>query len=208
MRVILINGSPRVSGNTSLALDTMAGELKKEEIETEIVHVGGQLIHGCIACGYCETSKDHHCVFKDDPVNETAEKMRQADGFILGAPTYYAGIAGTMKSFLDRVFYTSSSYFSYKVASAVAVVRRTGGLDTLHQLQNYLALGETVTPSSQYWMVGYGTDKGELAKDGEGMQTIRKHARAFAWLLKVIDSGKQSIPLPPEEDRVITNFIR
>lgn len=208
MHVVLINGSPRAAGNTRLALDTMAEELKQEGIETEIVHVGGQLIHGCIACGYCETSKDHRCVFKDDPVNETAEKLRQADGFILGAPTYYGGVAGAMKCFLDRVFYTSSGYFSYKVASAVAVVRRTGGQGTLHQLQNYLALGETITPPSQYWTVGYGTDKGELAEDSEGMQTIRKHARAFAWLLKAVDAGKKTVPLPPKEEHIYTNFIR
>lgn len=207
MHVVLINGSPRAKGNTRLALDTIADELEREGIETEIIHVGGEPIHGCIACGYCGRSENHRCVFKDDLVNDTAEKMRQADGFILGSPTYYAGIAGSMKCFLDRVFYTSSSYFSYKVASAVAVVRRTGGLDTLHQLHNYLGLAETVMPSSQYWTVGYGMDKGELEQDGEGMQTIRKHAKAFAWLLKVVDAGKQSIPLPPKEDHLFTNFI-
>lgn len=208
MRVVLINGSPRAEGNTKLALDTMANIFEKEGIETEIIQVGGKPIHGCIACGYCGRSPDNRCVFKDDLVNETAEKMREADGFIIASPTYYAGIAGAMKCFLDRVFYTSSTYFRYKVASAVAVVRRTGGLDTLHQLQNFLALSETITPPSQYWMVGYGTDKGELAQDDEGMQTIRKQADAFAWLLKVVEQGKKSVPLPPNEERIFTNFIR
>lgn len=208
MRVILINGSPRPAGNTRLALDTMAAELQSEGIETELVQVGNQAIHGCIACGYCRTSADHRCVFKDDLVNETAQKLREADGFILGAPTYYAGIAGAMKCFLDRVFYTSSSYFRFKVASGVAVVRRCGGLDTLHQLNNFLGLGETITPPSQYWLVGYGMDKGELAQDAEGMQTLRKHARAFAWLLKAVDAGKKTIPLPPDEEKTFTNFIR
>lgn len=208
MKVVLINGSPRAAGNTRLALDTMAEIFQKEGIETEIIQVGGEKIHGCIACNYCATSADHRCVFKDDLVNEVAEKLRQADGFVLGSPTYCAGIAGGMKCFLDRVFYTSSSYFRFKVASGVAVVRRCGGLDTLHQLENFLGLGETITPPTQYWTVGYGCEKGELTQDQEGMQTIQKHARAFAWLLKVVDAGKKSIPLPPEEEKMYTNFIR
>ncbi len=208
MRVIAINGSPRKGGNTSYALKVMTDELEKQGIETETIQIGQQEIHGCIACGHCSSSEDHLCVFKNDPVNEIAEKMRNADGFILGAPTYYAGIAGTMKAFLDRVFYTSSGYFKYKVATSVTAVRRAGGVDTIHQLNNYLNLAETVIPPSQYWTVGYGTAKGEVEQDGEGIQTLRKNARAMAWLLKVVDAGKDTIPLPEAEARVRTNFIR
>jgi len=208
MKVIAINGSPHKEGNTYTALKLMAEELNKEGIEVEIIHVGNESIHGCIGCGYCGSSENNHCVFKDDLVNETAEKMRNADGFILGSPTYYAGISGTMKSFLDRVFYTSSEYFKYKVGTAITVVRRTGGIDVLHQLNNFLNLSETVTPPSQYWTVVYGARKGEVLQDGEGIQTIRKNARAMAWLLKIIDSSKGNIPLPRVEERIITNFIR
>lgn len=208
MHVLLLNGSPRAAGNTRLALDTIASVLHAQGIETETVQAGNQTAHGCIACNYCQTSPGHRCVFKDDIVNATAQKMREADGFIIGSPTYYAGIAGTLKCFLDRVFYTSSSYFRFKVASGVTVVRRCGGLDALQQIQNYLGLGQTVTPPSQYWTVGYGADKGELAQDEEGMQTLRKHAAAFAWLLKVVDAGKKAHPLPPDEEKLYTNFIR
>ena len=207
MHTILINGSPRAKGNTRLALDTMAVELEKQGISTEIIHIGKEALRGCIACNYCKTSPDHHCVFKDDILNEVADKLRKADGMIFGAPTYYAGIAGTMKCFMDRLFYTSSDYFRFKVASSVAVVRRTGGLDTLHQLQNFLALGETITPTSQYWMVGYGMDRGELEQDIEGMQTIKKNAKAFAWVLKATEAGKKNIPLPENEEHQFMNFI-
>jgi len=134
--------------------------------------------------------------------------MREADGFILGSPTYYAGIAGTMKAFLDRVFFTSSDYFKYKVATSISVVRRAGGVDVVHQLNNYLNLAQTVMPPSQYWTVAYGMDKGEIIQDEEGIQTIRKNARSMAWLLKIIDAGKENIPVPAEEDHVMTNFIR
>ncbi|OJU11775.1 MAG: NADPH-dependent FMN reductase [Clostridiales bacterium 43-6] len=208
MKVIAINGSPRKEGNTGHALKIMAEELEKQGIEVEIIQVGQMEIHGCIACGYCAKSENNSCVFNDDIVNETAEKMREADGFILSSPTYYAGIAGTMKSFLDRVFYTSSRYFKYKVATSVTSVRRAGGVDTVHQLNNYLNLAETVIPPSQYWTVGYGREKGEILRDGEGIQTIRKNARSMAWLLKLMEAGKETVPFPENEQRIMTNFIR
>lgn len=208
MKVIAINGSPHKAGNTSAALKLMAEELEQEGIEVETIQIGQHAIHGCIGCGHCRKSENNRCVFTDDIVNEAAAKMREADGFILASPTYYAGIAGTMKSFLDRVFYTSSSHFKYKVGTSISVVRRAGGVDTVHQLNNYLNLAQTVTPPSQYWTVGYGRVEEEVLQDGEGVQTIRKNARAMAWLLKIIDAGKGSIPLPKDEPKVMTNFIR
>ncbi|MDR0767689.1 MAG: flavodoxin family protein [Methanosarcinales archaeon] len=208
MKVIAINGSPRADGNTAAALKVMSDELEKAGIDVEIIHVGSEQIHGCKACSYCRTSENNQCVIKDDSVNEIALKMREADGFILASPTYYAGISGTMKCFLDRVFYSSSRYFKYKVATSAAVVRRAGGVDVTHQLNNFLTLAETITPPSQYWMVGYGAAKGEVLKDDEGIQTLRKNARAMAWLLKVVDAGKCSVPFPEEEQRVMMNFIR
>jgi multimeric flavodoxin WrbA len=116
-----------------------------------------------------------------------------------------------MKSFLDRVFFSSSRYFKYKAGTAVAVVRRTGGIDALHSLMNFFNLAETVTPPSQYWMVAHGQDKKEVNGDAEGMQTIRKNARAMAWLMKMIADTKGRIPTPDDikrEKRVFTNFIR
>lgn len=208
MKVVAINGSPRVNGNTSTALRIMAEELGKQGIDVETIQIGQLAIHGCTGCGYCATSPQNQCVFKEDIVNEAAAKMREADGFILASPTYYAGIAGTMKAFLDRVFYTSSGYFKFKVATSLSVVRRAGGVDTVHQLNNYLNLAETVIPPSQYWTSAYGMRKGEVLKDEEGIQTLRKNARAMAWLLNAVELGKEKIPLPPEEDRAITNFIR
>ncbi len=208
MKVIAINGSPRVGGNTTLALKVMTDELEREGIETETIQIGNLSLRGCIACGHCAKSEGNRCVFADDCVNEVAQKLREADGFILGCPTYYAGIPGTMKSFLDRVFYSSSRYFRLKVATSCAVVRRAGGVDVVHQLNNYLNLAQTVIPPSQYWTIAYGRDKGEAAGDGEGMQTLLKNARCMAWLLKLIEAGKDTVPLPENEQRVMTNFIR
>ena len=208
MKVIAINGSPRVNGNTTMALKVMTDELEREGIETETIQIGNLNIHGCIACGHSAKSEGNRSEFADDCVNEVAQKLREADGFIFGCPTYYAGIPGTMKSFLDRVFYSSSRYFRLKVATSCAVVRRAGGVDVVHQLNNYLNLAQTVIPPSQYWTIAYGRNKGEVEGDGEGMQTLLKNARCMAWLLKLIDAGKDTIPLPENEPKVMTSFIR
>ena len=211
MRVTAINGSPNKDGNTATAIEAMAEVLRGDGIGTEILQVGGERIRGCVGCGHCRISEGNSCVFTDDVVNEFSLKMRSADGIILGAPTYYGGIPGDMKSFLDRVFFSSSKYFKYKVGTAVAVVRRTGGIDALRGLMNFFDLAETVTPPSQYWMVVYGREKKEVLQDPEGMQTIRKNARAMAWLMKMIAETKGRIPTPDEvqkEKRAITNFIR
>ncbi|MDR1748013.1 MAG: flavodoxin family protein [Spirochaetaceae bacterium] len=208
MTVIAINGSPRKEGNTSIALSLMAGELRQQEIETEIIQVGNQHIAGCRGCGYCGSSEKNRCVITDDILNETAMKMRDADGFILASPTYYAGISGTMKCFLDRLFYANSRYFKYKVGTSISIARRAGTVDVIHQMNNYLQLAEMVIPPSQYWPVLYGAKSGEILRDEEGVQTIRKNAGAMAWLLKVIDASRGSIPLPPEQSREWTNFIR
>ena len=206
MRVVGINGSPRKDGNTFLALEEMSNQLKKEGIQVEIVHVGADSIRGCIGCGYCTTSEENLCVFKDDIVNETIQKLREADGIIFGSPTYYAGIAGTMKSFLDRVFFTNSAAqkFKHKIGTSVGIARRAGAVDVVHQLNNYFLLAEMVVPQSQYWNIAFGLKKGEVLEDLEGMQTLRKNASAMAWLLKMKESTEGSVKLPLREDRVAT----
>lgn len=207
MRVIAINGSPRQNGNTATVLADMAKVLEEEGIETEIIQVGDKAIHGCIACNYCMTN-DSGCVFEDDCVNETAQRIRQADGLILGAPTYYSAIPGTMKCFLDRLFYSGGDFLKFKAATVAAVTRRAGAVLTVNQMKNFLDLAEAITPPSQYWEIVYGLKRGEVLSDSEGIQTIRKNARAMAWLLKVIADGRKKHPLPKDEERIMTNFIR
>jgi multimeric flavodoxin WrbA len=208
MKVIAVNGSPHKNGNTAAALAIMADVLREDDIETELIHPDVEKIRGCKGCFYCQSAENNVCVFRNDLIDEASRKMRAADGLILGAPTYYSGIPGGMKSFLDRVFFSSSRYFKYKAGTAVAIARRAGGVDVIHQLMNFFNLSETITPPSQYWVVAYGMDKGEVLKDIEGVQTIRKNARALAWLLKIIEATKDTIPRPEVEKRILTNFIR
>jgi multimeric flavodoxin WrbA len=210
MKVVAINGSPRKEGNTALALGAMAEVLHAEGIETEIIHIGGQSIHGCVGCGTCARKKNGQCVFTGDPLNETVQKMKAADGIILGSPVYYAGIAGTMKCFCDRAFYVASAnggWFSGKVGTAVVSARRSGTTPTFAGLNYYLTIANMFVAGSGYWNNVHGAGAGEAAQDGEGMQTVRNAARNMAWFLKMREAGRD-VPTPEYDYGARTNFIR
>jgi len=209
MKVIAINGSPRKDGNTAKALEMMSQELSLHGIETEVAHIGGELIHGCIGCGHCYKSENSSCVFNDDPVNEVTAKMREADGYILGSPTYFAGIAGAMKCFLDRAFYSSyNGKLRHKAATVVAVARRSGGVEVVNQLKHYLTLSEALIAPSQYWQVAHGAVPGDVEQDDEGMTIIKENAKALAWVMIMSKATKDSVASPNFVKRPRTNFIR
>lgn len=205
MKVLIINGSPRKEGNTAIALDEVRKTLEAEGIETETVHVGHKDIHGCIACGKCkETGK---CVFSDI-VNEVAPKFAEADGLVIGSPVYYASPAGTMLSFLDRLFYSTPFDKTMKVGAAVAVCRRGGAGTTFDVLNKYFTICGMPVASSQYWNSVHGRLPGEAAQDVEGLQTMRTLGRNMAFLVKSIALGKQQYGLPEKEEWTPMHFIR
>ena len=159
MKVVAFNGSPKKEGNTYNAIKTVAAELEKEGIEVEIVHVGNKVIRGCIACGGCSRNKNERCVLDKDEVNEWIQKMKEADGIILGSPVYYSAIAGTMKSFLDRAFlccFCKWRIVRHKIGASVVAVRRSGGIPVFDQLNNFINYSEMIMPTSNYWNVAYG----------------------------------------------------
>ncbi|MDR3247730.1 MAG: flavodoxin family protein [Treponema sp.] len=205
MKVIAFNGSPHQEGVVYHGILAMKGELEKEGIETEIVQAGGDDIRGCIACHKCrELGK---CVFDNDIVNPSREKLAAADGVILGSPVYYGSIAGTFKSFLDRLFFPGVKA-RYKVGSVVASLRRSGGIGTFHQLNNYLNLAQVIIAPSVYWEVIHGNTPSQLEEDREGLNIMRVTGRNMAWLIKTIAAAKKEIPWPEELKREWTNFVR
>ena len=208
MKVLLINGSPNATGCTYTALSEVAKELEKLNIETEIFHVGKKPIRGCMACGGCYGDKAGKCVFNDDTVNIALEKAKEADGFIFGSPVHYAAVSGQMTSFLDRFFYAGEG-FQYKPGAAIVSCRRGGATATFEQLNKYFTISNMPVVSSQYWNMVHGRTPEEVKQDLEGMQTMRVLGRNMAWLLKSLAAGKAAgIPLPEQEERVFTNFIR
>lgn len=207
MKVLLINGSPKAKGCTYTALTEVARELEKENIETEIFHIGNKPIRGCMGCGGCTTS--NKCVFNDDSVNEAIEKAKTCDGFIFGSPVHYAAASGTLTSFLDRVFYASGKSFAYKPGAAIVSCRRGGATAAFEQLNKYFTISNMPVVSSQYWNMVHGNTPEEVKQDLEGMQTMRVLGRNMAWLLKSINAGREAgVNLPEKENRVATNFIR
>jgi multimeric flavodoxin WrbA len=211
MKVIAINGSPKKEGNTYHALSMVGNELNAAGIEFEILHIGHKMIHGCIACGKCAMNRDEKCSIQSDELNDWIQIVKRADGMILGSPVFYSGIAGTMKSFLDRMFFVAGSngnLFRHKVAATLVAVRRTGGSVTFDSLNHYLSYSEMIIATSRYWNVIHGTAPGEAIQDGEGLQIMSVLGRNMAWLLKMKEATAGTIEPPEAEAKVYTNFIR
>lgn len=210
MKVLLINGSPRVNGNTQIAVDEMVKVFEKEGIESEVVQIGKETIQGCVACGTC--SKLGKCAF-DDIVNVLAEKLKEADGLVVATPVYFASANATVIACLDRLFYSSVFSKAMKVGAAIAVARRGGCSATFDEINKYFTISGMPVASSQYWNSVYGRVQGEAAQDGEGLQTVRVLARNMSFLNKSIALGKETYGtdaygLPKEEARVMTSFIQ
>lgn len=209
MKVVAINGSPKAEGNTFHALKVLTEELEKQGIETEIIQIGNKNIRGCLACGACYMNKNEKCAIEDG-VNEVIQKMKKADGIVIGSPVYYASIAGTMKSFLDRAFYVAGAgndgLFRHKVGASVAVARRSGEVATFDHLNHYFTVSEMFVTPSKYWNVIHGRMPGDVLKDEEGVQTMQVLAKNMAFLMKSIEQNKAN--LPEKEAKIMTNFIR
>ncbi|WP_286821460.1 flavodoxin family protein [Desulfobacter sp. UBA2225] len=211
MKVVGFNGSPNKKGNTACSLNMIFEELENAGIETEMIHVGKKKIQGCTACLDCVKKQNQACSLDDDPVNEWIQKIKAADGILLGSPVHFSGVAGTMKSFLDRAFFVASvngGLFRNKVGAAVAAVRRSGGISTVDSLNHYINYSEMVMPSSNYWNVAHGLAPGQVTQDGEGKQIMAVLGKNMAWLMKIMEHGKEQFPPPEPVAKIMTNFIR
>ncbi|MBR4216303.1 MAG: flavodoxin family protein [Candidatus Methanomethylophilaceae archaeon] len=206
MKVLLVNGSPHQNGCTYTALCEVAKGLESEGIDYEILHLGNGDIPGCRGCGYCK--KKGECVIKDI-VNQTMARADEFDGFVFGSPVYYAGPAGQLLSFMDRLFYSSRGRLAYKPAAAVVSCRRGGSTASLDRLNKYFTISNMPVVSSQYWNQVHGNTPEEVVQDLEGMQIMRALGRNMGWMLRSIDAGKKAgVKIPEPEERAWTNFIR
>lgn len=206
MKVLLVNGSPNKNGCTFTALSEVAAQLEKDGVGAEILHLGKQSINDCADCGFC--FKNGKCVF-GDIVNETAARLGEFDGFVFGAPVYYAGPSARLLAFMDRLFYSAGGKLAYKPAAAVVSCRRGGSTASFDRINKYFTINNMPVVSSQYWNQVHGNTPGEVLKDEEGMQTMRRLGRNMAWLLKCIGCGRSNgVNVPDAETVVRTNFIR
>ena len=206
MKVLMLNGSPKDTGNTAVALREMRRVFEKEGVEVEYCHVGHLLVHGCTGCGACY--KLGKCVI-EDAVNELAEKMMACDGMVVGSPVYYAAPNGALVALLDRLFYSTARQDKrMKVGAAVVVARRGGCSAAFDQLNKYFTISGMPLASGQYWNQIHGAKPGEAEQDAEGLQTMRSVASNMVFLMRSIALGKEAFGLPEAEKTVRTNFIR
>ena len=204
MKVLILNGSPRVNGNTTIALNEMISIFDSEGVETEVVQIGNKDMRGCIACGSCKANGK--CMF-DDIVNELAPKFENADGLVIASPVYYASANATLIACLDRLFYSTSFDRTMKVGASVVVARRGGCSSTFDELNKYFMNCGMAVATSQYWNSVHGRVPGEASKDLEGLQTMRALARNMTFLMRSIALGKEKYGLPMQEEREWTHFI-
>ncbi len=206
MKVLLINGSPRKESCTRVALDEVASALKANGVDSHIVSIGTTAVRGCIACNKCV--KTGYCIFKDDSVNEWIDIMKECQGLVVGSPVYYAAPNPSLCAALDRMFYYKSAPYAYKPGAAIVSCRRGGSTAALDCLQKFFTIAQMPLVSSQYWPQVHGNSPEEVQQDLEGLQTMRVLGRNMAWLIKCIEAGKASVPMPEVEERHWTNFVR
>lgn len=187
MKVVAFNGSPHADGNTSILLKKVLEQLEAEGIQTEFIQLGGQPIHGCLSCGTCWKLKNKQCKIVNDNVNQYIQKMAEADGIILGSPTYFSMMTPELKALIDRAGYVGMSndhLFKRKVGAAVVAVRRAGAIPTFDAINHFFLISEMIIPGSSYWNVGVGMAKGDVNNDEEGIITMETLGKNMAWLLK------------------------
>lgn len=192
MKVVAFNGSPRKDGNTAMLINTVFDELQKEGIETEFIQLGGMNIKGCRGCRKCIEVQDKTCVTsKDDILNDCLRKMIEADGIIIGSPTYFSNVSSEVKALIDRaglVSLANGHLLKRKVGAAVVAVRRAGATDVFDAINKFFFINQAVVPGSTYWNMGFGADKGAVKDDDEGMRTMKVLGENMAWLLKKINA--------------------
>jgi multimeric flavodoxin WrbA len=190
IKVVALNGSARKGGNTAILLRCVLKELENEGIETELIELSGATIHGCLACRECSKKKDRRCAQKGDMGNALIDKMVEADGILLGSPTYVADITPEIKALIDRACLVSKAnggLFRRKVGAAVVAVRRAGAMHAFDALNHFFLISEMIIPGSSYWNIGIGREIGDVERDEEGIQTMKTLGQNMAWLLKKIN---------------------
>ena len=191
MKVVAFNGSPRKEGNTRILLETVCGELEKEGIQTEIIQIGGKQVHGCTACMKCFENQDNRCIIDNDFVNECIEKMIEADGIIIGTPTYFTDVSVEVKALIDRagfVAIANGGKLNRKAGAAVVAVRRAGATHAFDTINHLFGISGMFTVGSTYWNVGMGLQAGDVRGDAEGLETMKNLGQNMAWFLKKTSS--------------------
>jgi multimeric flavodoxin WrbA len=187
MKVIAFNGSPRKEGNTVFCINTVLERLQREHrIQTELIHLAGQPVRGCSACMHCRNSQTPRCAIQTDIINDCIAKMIEADGIIIGSPTYFGNLTAETKALIDRAGYVTrgnGNLLRRKVGAAVVIARRAGSINVFNAINDFFLINEMIVPGSSYWNLGVGREPGEVREDREGIKTMETLADNLAWVL-------------------------
>lgn len=189
MKVFAVNGSARKDGNTAILLSTVIGELNREGIDTEMVQLAGQQLHGCVACYKCFKNKNKRCIQDKDVLNSLIEKMLEADGVLIGSPTYFSDVSANIRALIERIGFVGRAndyMLKRKVGAGVVAVRRAGAIPAFSSINLFLCYMQMIIPGSSYWNIGIGMNPGDVKKDAEGIQTMETLGQNMAWLMKSV----------------------
>lgn len=208
MKVLLINGSPHKNGCTATALEIIAEELKRQNVDSEILWVSNNPVRGCVGCWSCRRGS-RRCVFKEDVVNEWLNKMEEADGLVLGSPVHFAGASGVFTTLMDRFFMAGQEVVAYKPGAVICSARRAGTTATFDQMMKYLTMNNMITVPSPYWNMVHGNKPEEVLQDKEGIYIMKSVASGLVWLMEMISYSKEyGKERPIAIEKATTNFIR
>ena len=189
MKVVAFNGSARKGGNTSNLINIVLDRIKEEGGETELIELAGMNLSGCKACYQCFEKKDKRCAVENDIINDAIGKMLDADGIILGSPTYFADLSANIKALIERcgmVSRANGDIYKRKVGASVVAVRRAGASHVFSSLNYFFLIGQMIIAGSSYWNIGRGLKPGEVMDDEEGVKTMQDLGTNMAWLIKKI----------------------
>ncbi|MDR2801118.1 MAG: flavodoxin family protein [Desulfovibrio sp.] len=198
MYALAINGSPRKKGNTETLLDAVLRPLREAGWETELFHLGGKDIKGCIACGQCAEKLNGRCINNSDVFNSVMGKMIRANAIIIGSPTYFADVTAETKALIDRSGYTAMAngrIFAGKIGAAVVAARRGGAIHVFDSINHLFSISQMIVPGSSYWNMGYGLDRGDAQNDAEALDNMGHLGQAINWLGQAIAAHREPYPV-------------
>ncbi len=100
-RILVLKGSPREKGNSSLLADQLVEGARVSGAEVEVFILQNMNIRACNACDSCQESPENGCILEDD-MQTLYPKLRQADAIAIATPVYWFTMSAQTKLFIDR----------------------------------------------------------------------------------------------------------
>lgn len=187
VKIIGIIGSPRKGSNTEIYVKKALESAENAGADTEIINLATAEIEPCIACNICKNTGE--CAIYDD-MREINDKLREAQGIIIGSPVYFGNVTSQLKMFMDRSRPLRIDFkLKNKVAGAISVgASRNGGQETtLSAIHQFLLIQDTIivgdgAPLGHYGGAGVSGAAGDAAEDDAGLETSANLGKRVAEL--------------------------